>query len=60
MTDAKTDKSQSNKFKEAARALGADESDDALDKAMGRLELQRKTPMEPSSSDEDNPSAETP
>ena len=57
----KDGKKQIENFKQAARALGADESDDALDKAMGRLELRRKTPIEPSSSDqEDNPSSETP
>lgn len=36
------DKSQLNRFKEAARELGADESDDALDKIMGKLDLTKK------------------
>lgn len=34
--------SQSDLFKEAARELGADESDDALDRVMGKLDLKRK------------------
>lgn len=33
---------QSDKFKEAARELGVDESDDALDRVMGKLDLKRK------------------
>lgn len=33
---------QAERFKEAARELGADESDDALDRAMDRLDLKAK------------------
>ena len=33
---------QRERFEEAARQLGADESDDALDRAMGKLNLRRK------------------
>ena len=33
---------QRERFEEAARHLGADESDDALDRAMGKLDLRRK------------------
>ena len=33
---------QIDRFKEAARELGADESDDALDRVMGRLDLTKK------------------
>ena len=33
---------QSDAFKEAARDLGADESDDALDRIMGNLDLKKK------------------
>jgi len=32
---------QGDRFKEAARALEADESDDALDRVMGKLDLRR-------------------
>ncbi len=39
----KRNSDQLAKFKEAARQLGADESDDALDRAMDRLDL-RVTP----------------
>ncbi len=39
MTDNKT---QLDRFKETARSIGADESDDALDKIMGKLDLTRK------------------
>lgn len=35
-------KSQRDRFKEAAREIGADMSDDALDKVMGRLDLKKK------------------
>lgn len=34
--------SQADRFRETARQLGADESDDALDRAMGKLDLRRK------------------
>jgi hypothetical protein len=33
---------QSDAFKEAARDLAADESDDALDRIMGKLDLKKK------------------
>jgi hypothetical protein len=39
MTD---NKEQGDRFKEAARELGADESDDALDRIMGKLDLKKK------------------
>ena len=35
-------KSQEDLFKEAARELGADQSDDALDRIMGKLDLTKK------------------
>ena len=35
-------KSQIDRFKEAARDLSADESDDALDRIMGKLDLKKK------------------
>ncbi len=38
-----TDKhAQAERFREAARAIGADESDDALDRAMSKLDLKAK------------------
>ena len=37
-----TKKTQVEKFKEAARELGADESSDALDKIFGKLDLKQK------------------
>jgi len=37
---------QSDAFKEAARELGADESDDALDRVMGKLDLKKKPETE--------------
>lgn len=36
------DKSQVDRFKEAAREVGADESDDALDRVMRKLDLTKK------------------
>ncbi len=36
------DKSQLERFKQTARKIGADESDDALDKVMGKLDLTKK------------------
>ncbi len=39
-------KDQIDQFKEAARELGADESDDALDRVMGKLDLKRKPEAE--------------
>lgn len=35
-------KSQAERFAEAARQIGADESDDALDRAMDKLDLRAK------------------
>ena len=47
--------SQLDRFREAAREVGADESDDALDRIMGKLDLKKPnaTPpaTEPQSSD---------
>ena len=37
MTDAKTDKSQSNKFKEAARELECDEDEDRFNATLKRI-----------------------
>ncbi len=45
MSDSKNEAkrpSQADRFKEAARQIGADESDDALDRAMDRLDLKAK------------------
>lgn len=39
MTD---EENQLERFKEAAKELGADTSDDALDKILGKLDLKRK------------------
>jgi hypothetical protein len=36
------DESQANRFKEAAREVGADESDNALGRIMGRLDVKKK------------------
>ena len=36
------DESQLKRFKEAAEQLEADQSDDALDKIMGKLDLNKK------------------
>lgn len=41
------DQSQANRFREAAREVGADESDDALDRIMGKLDLKKKPEPEP-------------
>jgi len=38
----KRNSEQLDRFKEAARDLGADESDDALDRIMGKLDLKKK------------------
>jgi hypothetical protein len=35
-------KSQPDRFREAAREAGADEADDAMDKAMSKLDLTKK------------------
>lgn len=42
MTDPKRNQAQSDAFTRAARHLGADESDDALDRAMDKLDLKAK------------------
>ena len=36
------EKTQLDKFKETAREIGADTSDDALDKVMGKMDLKKK------------------
>lgn len=43
------DKDQQQRFRDAAREVGADESDDALDQIMGKLDLTKK--MEPERKD---------
>jgi hypothetical protein len=42
-----TKESQLDRFRETAREVGADESDDALDRVMGRLDLTKKPEPEP-------------
>lgn len=42
MSDNPNGTEQEERFKEAARDLGADESDDALDRIMGKLDLKKK------------------
>lgn len=37
-----SDKDQANRFREAAREVGADESDDTLDRVMAKLDLKKK------------------
>jgi hypothetical protein len=39
-------KVQAERFKEAAREVGADESADALDRVMGKLDLKKKVEPE--------------
>lgn len=39
-------KPQKEIFEETAREIGADESDDALDRVMGKLDLKRKPESE--------------
>jgi len=41
------EKSQAERFRQAARDLGADESDDAHDRIMGKLDLRKKPNPEP-------------
>lgn len=43
----KTTQSQADRFREAARELGVDESDDALDRIMGKLDLTKKPEPKP-------------
>lgn len=38
--------SQADRFSAAARELGADESEDALDRVMGKLDLKKKSEPE--------------
>ena len=45
------DKSQSENFKETARELEADQSDDALDRIMGKLDLKKKPEPEKKATD---------
>jgi len=42
METDETEKSELDRFKETARKVGADTSDDALDKVMGKLDLKKK------------------
>lgn len=42
---------QLDRFKGAARELGADDSDDALDRIMGKLDLKKKPEPEKGASD---------
>lgn len=42
MCNDNTKREQIQRFKEAAKDVGADTSDDALDKIMGRLDLTKK------------------
>jgi hypothetical protein len=46
-----TSTEQSSRFQEAARDLAADESDDALDRVMGKLDLRKKPGLEPKTKD---------
>ncbi len=45
------EKSQLDRFKQAAQEVGADESDDALDKIMRKLDLKKKLDVTPSATD---------
>ena len=42
---------QIDRFKDAAKALGADQSDDALDRIMGKLDLTKKPELTPKTGD---------
>ena len=42
MPDSQKDIGQADRFRDAARALGADQSEDALDRVMGKLDLRKK------------------
>lgn len=46
-------KSQLDRFKEAGRRVGADESDDALDRAFGKLDLRNKPDTKGDKTDKD-------
>lgn len=41
------DEAQISRFKQTAREVGADESDDALDKVFGKLDVKRKPDEKP-------------
>ena len=42
MSPQARNQSQLERFRESAREIGADESDDALDRIMGKLDLTKK------------------
>ena len=42
MSPQARNQSQLERFRESAREIGADESDDALDRIMGKLDLKKK------------------
>lgn len=44
MIEPEREKKQEDQFRKTARELGVDESDDALDRVMGKLDLKRKPP----------------
>lgn len=52
-------KTQADRFKEAARELGADESDEALDRVIGKLDLKRKPEMHPTRKDQESSGTES-
>lgn len=41
------EKTQTDRFKQAAREVEADQSDDALDRIMGKLDLKKKPEPKP-------------
>ena len=45
-------KSQADRFRNAAREIGTDQSDDALDRIMGKLDLKKKPEPEKNSNGE--------
>jgi|GEM_PF-4893043 hypothetical protein len=47
MSATKDEKTQLDRFKEAAREVEADQSDDALDRIVGRLDLTKKPEPKP-------------
>ncbi len=53
------DAEQEKRFKEAARELGVDESDDALDRVMGKLDLKRKPEKQPTRKDQESSGTES-
>lgn len=59
MAPQKISNKQLDEFKRVARQLGADESDDALDRAMGKLDLRTKPkPAAPTGGGQSDPNAE--